>query len=479
MHKELQELLNVLHVLGGKSATNIETAGFLDNICKNITDEYYGTKNKYLLDNQEECIRSFKSCCKEVYEKCKSISCSVCPVKKWCNRFRKDMQGLEEKREGYVFADFFCGAGGLSLGFDQEGYKLCIANDIQECCIDTYSFNHPEVPQANVVAADINNVIENLDKLKRFKEVDVVVGGPPCQGFSMANRQRIIDDPRNHLYKSYIMAVKKLNPKFVVMENVRGMLKVSDQVIEDFRGIGYDVSVRLLNAYDYGVPQQRERVIFIGNNMGIDNDSLFEQILFESMGIIKHNLSDALFGLPKLEAKRVKNNTGLENEKSGYTITKYFIKTNEYTNLINCDFSQALLFNHKARYNNSRDIEIFSRLYQGDNSADPKIADIMPYKRREKIFKDKYFKLELDKPCKTITAHMKYDCNMYIHPLQARGLTPREAARVQSYPDDYYFRGAYTKTYMQVGNSVPPLLSRVIARVIRAKLDEVNTDGSV
>ena len=123
--------------------------------------------------------------------------------------------------------------------------------------------------------------------------------------------------------------------------------------------------------------------------------------------------------------------------------------------------------NHKARYNNDRDIEIYGRMEPGDRSDDPKIADIMPYARRNGIFKDKYFKLENDKVCKTITAHMKFDCNMYIHPTQARGLTPREAARVQSYPDDYFFRGAYTKTYMQIGNSVPPLLGRAIAQVIK------------
>ena len=132
------------------------------------------------------------------------------------------------------------------------------------------------------------------------------------------------------------------------------------------------------------------------------------------------------------------------------------------------------LFNHKARYNNERDVEIFRRMNPGDNSADPKIADIMPYRRRERIFKDKYFRLEPDKPCKTITAHMRYDCNMYIHPFQARGLTPREAARVQSYPDDYFFRGPYTKTYMQVGNSVPPLMSATIAKVLKDVLREVH-----
>ena len=104
---------------------------------------------------------------------------------------------------------------------------------------------------------------------------------------------------------------------------------------------------------------------------------------------------------------------------------------------------------------------------QGDKSDDPKIADIMPYKSRSDIFKDKYYKLVENNVCKTITAHMKFDCNMYIHPTQARGLTPREAARVQSFPDDYFFRGAYTKTYMQIGNSVPPLLGRAIAQVIK------------
>ena len=141
-----------------------------------------------------------------------------------------------------------------------------------------------------------------------------------------------------------------------------------------------------------------------------------------------------------------------------------------YLAMINQNRNCKVTFNHKARFNNDRDIEIYGRLNQGDRSDDPKIADIMPYSRRNGIFKDKYFKLEENKVCKTITAHMKFDCNMYIHPTQARGLTPREAARVQSYPDDYFFRGAYTKTYMQIGNSVPPLLGRAIATVIKKYL---------
>ena len=105
-------------------------------------------------------------------------------------------------------------------------------------------------------------------------------------------------------------------------------------------------------------------------------------------------------------------------------------------------------------------------MFPGDKSDSPRIADIMPYASRSHVFKDKYFKLIPDIPSKTITAHMKFDCNMYVHPYQARGLTPREAARVQSYPDNYFFLGAYTKTYQQIGNSVPPLMARVIANKV-------------
>ena len=252
------------------------------------------------------------------------------------------------------------------------------------------------------------------------------------------------------------------------MENVKGMLSVAEQVKEDFRNIGYSVECHVLNAKDYGVPQNRERLIYIGNCIGIDNEEIFSEIFALSESIPEHNLGDALFALRELKASRIKNATEAGSVESGYKIEKNnIIDTNEYISYINQGRTVAVVSNHKARYNNDRDIEIYGRMAQGDRSDDPKIADIMPYARRNDIFKDKYFKLENDKVCKTITAHMKFDCNMYIHPTQARGLTPREAARVQSYPDDYFFRGAYTKTYMQIGNSVPPLLGRAIAQVIK------------
>lgn len=475
MHKDLLEIKRILNIFT-KETISCEDAGFiLDRICCSTTEKSRQRKYEEYLDNGLEYRKEFMCYLGKIHEVCVSNDCGKCVVSKWCNKYRLMLQKVEFEKQGFTYADFFCGAGGLSWGFHRAGFKMSLANDIQECCVDTISLNHPEVPENHVIAGDINDVLSKIESFSRYTEVDVVAGGPPCQGFSMANRQRIIDDPRNRLYKSFIRAIDILKPKFFVMENVRGMLGVKDQIIQDFNNIGYSASAHILNAKDFGVPQNRERVIFVGNRLRVDNEKVFARIFELADRSEKSVLADALDCLRELKAKRVPNSTESEDYTSGFTFDKYGTETNKYIELINERRAQVVLFNHKARYNNDRDIEIFSRLNQGDNSADPKIADIMPYKRREKIFKDKYFKLEQNKPCKTITAHMKFDCNMYIHPKQARGLTPREAARVQSFPDDYFFRGSYTKTYMQVGNSVPPLLGEAIAKAVKEAIEsEVN-----
>lgn len=371
------------------------------------------------------------------------------------------------------FIDLFCGAGGLSLGFLQEGFNVNFACDIEEACIETYRFNHPNVPSKYIVNDDIKNIENKINDYIRFKEVDLVIGGPPCQGFSIANQQRIIDDPRNKLYKSFVNVVDKTKPKLFVMENVKGMLKVAQQVKEDFESIGYKVSYKVFNAQDFGVPQNRERLIFIGSRLDVRPEEIISRI--ESLVADRYVLKDAIDDLNELEASREKNNTNILNDKNGgIVIRKTNNNVSDYVKRINNGILiENLVFNHQARYNNDRDIEIYGRLHQGDKSDDPKIEDIMPYANRSHIFKDKYYKLKNDDKCKTITAHMKFDCNMYIHPTQARGLTPREAARVQSYPDDYVFKGPFTKAYMQVGNSVPPLMGRGIASIIKKILEEV------
>ena len=402
-------------------------------------------------------------------------------LKKFMDYYRKEavVNYLDDKTSP-TLVDFFCGAGGMSLGFHQNNFKILIANDIESVCTTTYSFNHYEIPKDRIITGDIKEIVNNVDTYVN-EEVDVIIGGPPCQGFSMANRQRIIDDPRNILYTYYVEGVRKLKPKFFVMENVRGMISVADQVIEDFHNledVNYDVYYHVFNARDFGVPQNRERLIYIGIRTDISNSinkkakDIIEEIENEIKNNCTHVLNDAIQGLRKVNALTIKNSTELDIEECGKKIEANKIsEENEYIRTINQGKKKTLVFNHKARYNNDRDIEIYGRMIPGDNSTSERIADIMPYTSRSHMFKDKYYKLKPNEVCKTITAHMKFDCNMYIHPNQARGLTAREAARVQSYPDNYFFLGALTKTYMQIGNSVPPLMSRNIAFIIKKYIE--------
>ena len=174
-----------------------------------------------------------------------------------------------------------------------------------------------------------------------------------------------------------------------------------------------------------------------------------------------------MYGLPHLESKKEKGQSGIEDIHSGLTERDFDYPQTDFYRFINGDRKIAKLYNHKNRYNNERDIEIYRRLPQGANSLHESIADIMPYKRRNEIFKDKYFKLDESQICKTITSHMKFDCNMYIHPWEARGLSPREAARIQTFPDDYKFLGKFSDQWRLIGNAVPPVLVEAVARQIK------------
>lgn len=405
---------------------------------------------------------------------------------KLSNKKRAELQKAEQKSGKPNFVDFFAGAGGLSCGFVQAGFRVLFANDNEEVCIRTYKYNHPELSSTMVLKEDIRKIADNLSDYVK-EDVDLVVGGPPCQSFSSANQRRVIDDPRNVLYKYYIEAIKHLCPKFVVMENVKGMLSVADQVIADYEAIeiekngvkySYKVSNRLLNAVNFGVCQSRERLIFIAirNDIatakGITPETIFTQIERENAANSPINLQAALDYIKPLDAPRIKGQTELDDEKTGMKIAvnEYDNCGNRYLNRINNGQQFPYVFNHKARYCSDVNYEIFRRLGQGEDSTNPKIADIMPYAHRNDIFKDKYYKLIADKPSRTITAHLKMDCLSHIHPTQIRSITPREAARVQSFPDDYLFLGAYLKTYMQIGNAVPVLMAKKIAETIKQYL---------
>jgi DNA (cytosine-5)-methyltransferase 1 len=347
--------------------------------------------------------------------------------------------------------DLFAGCGGLSLGMEQAGFEPIFVNEINPTFCETYKFNR-SLSADKFFVGDINELNKNLDNYAEvFDDVDLVCGGPPCQGFSMANRQRIIDDPRNNLYKAYLFFLSKVKPKFFVMENVKGMAKKITEITDDFReylGSEYSFSYSLLNAKDYGVPQNRERFFIIGNRVSADVEQIFTDIKSDASKK-KFVLKDAVKDLPKLKPNRIKNNNSIENNDCGFKEIDYNYEVTPFYNFINNGRKVTKLYNHKNRYNNDRDIKIFGLLPQGANSLHPSIADIMPYKSRNHIFKDKYFKLDENEFCKTITSHMKFDCNMYIHPNEPRGLTPREAARIQTFPDDYIFKGSRNNWFAQ------------------------------
>lgn len=405
---------------------------------------------------------------------------------KLSNKKRRELQTLEQKSGKPTVVDFFSGAGGLSYGFVQAGFRISLANDFEEACVRTYRFNHPEIASNKVIHGDIKQLVENLPDY-HLGNVDVVIGGPPCQGFSSANQQRIIDDPRNELYKYFVRAVELLSPKFVVMENVKGMLKVADQVVQDYSEIraivdgneqSYNVSYQVLNSVDFSVAQNRERLVYIAirediaTEKGITPSDIFAQIKERNQGKPRYLLSDALEAIRPLEAPRIKNQNEVDSDISGKKIdvNSFIGQENTYLETINQGRKIPFVFNHKARFVNSVNYDIYRLLEQGNDASDPKIANIMPYKNRLHCFKDKYYKLIANRPSRTITAHLRMDCHSHIHPFQVRAITPREAARIQSFPDDYLFLGPYLKTYMQIGNAVPCLMGKGIAEIIKEYL---------
>ena len=363
------------------------------------------------------------------------------------------------------FADLFCGAGGLSSSFKNKGHKLLLAIDNDKYAIETLKHNFKKSSKL----IQLISIEEFLKRKKKNLKLDLVIGGPPCQGFSTANRQNIINDPRNKLYKYFLDFIKIYKPKYILIENVIGIKTKAKDIINSLKKINYHVDFKILKAADFGIPQNRKRLFFFGVNKKERNykkkvSDFFKHLSNQNKK--KYLLKDALFGLPKLTPMKKKNDTKNEYIESGINILRKKTKTNNYIELINNKKKIKYIYNQKARYNNLRDIEIFKKLPQGADSTHSSIQDIMPYKNRSKIFKDKYYKLTNNKICKTITSHMKFDCNMYIHPTQARGLSPREAARIQSFPDDYFFVGPVSKCYSQIGNAVPPLLSLYICKAI-------------
>ncbi|MBU1040303.1 MAG: DNA cytosine methyltransferase [Proteobacteria bacterium] len=373
--------------------------------------------------------------------------------------------------------DLFAGCGGFSHGFKLAGFNSILAVEKDLWASETYAFNNPSV---HVVTQDITT-LNASDLPISISDVDGIIGGPPCQGFSLSGN-RDSKDPRNSLFVEFVRFVKYLSPKFFVMENVLGLLSmktksrqcVKDIVSDEFCNAGYKVCTIILNACDYGVPQSRQRVFFVGvkANYPLNPRLLTPPIKRAAQQYV--SLADAISDLPVIEA-----GCGLETQQ--YPMPPQ----NEYQSMVRAD--SLLVHNHVAMRHTQRLVDRFSTIGFGQ-SVKHASEEHSQRKRGDansisgKVFSQNNMRPYPDKPCPTVAASFQSN---FIHPFHNRNFTAREGARIQSFPDTYIFKGKRTtmswekhlSQYQQIGNAVPPLLARALAERILWYFDNIDTIG--
>lgn len=336
--------------------------------------------------------------------------------------------------------DLFCGCGGLSKGFEDAGFEIKIALDIWKDAINTYNHNkRKEI----AICDDIHNWNNDfLDRIIADNDVVGIVGGPPCQGYSTVGT-RDVNDPRNHLYKEYCRVVEKVEPDFFVIENVKGLTTLSggafrDDIISRFSALGYIVKYQVLNAADYGVPQNRYRVFFVG----MKKDGFkFPEPMNEKVTIL-----DAIGDLPELTGNEV--------------VTEYAMDpVSEFAKKMRG--KSTVLFNHEGTNHSSQTISIIKMIKDGGKISDlpREFWEIRKYNKAFERMNSRGQSNTVD------TGHRNY-----FHYEQNRIPSVRENARLQSFPDDFEVLGSKTSQYKQIGNAVPPLLAYAIAKSIRDNL---------
>jgi DNA (cytosine-5)-methyltransferase 1 len=366
--------------------------------------------------------------------------------------------GTMKSRHSLSVIDLFCGAGGLSEGFRQAGFHVLAGQDFDEQAGATFSATHPE---ATFIGGPIQKVTpQQLLKAagKKKGEIDVIVGGPPCQGYSVYNHQRGENDPRAGLFREYLRIVKGINPRWLVMENVTGITSIADggivrEILEGLGKLGYRAEMKVLRAEEYGVPQERRRVFFIATRTNAP-------ILFPDR---THGpdlepyvtVWDAISDLPIL-------NNGDNVAPRAYAKKPQ----NGYQAILRGDC--RIVSNHSAsklsQINESRMKHIPPGGSWRDIPRDLLPAGMLKAKRSDHT--KRYGRpRKTDLAC-TILTKCDVHWGAYIHPVQDRALTVREAARLQAFPDFFEFKGSRTEQYVQVGNAVPPLLGRRVAEAL-------------
>lgn len=381
--------------------------------------------------------------------------------------------------------ELFAGAGGLSCGLVQAGFHPILANELVPQYAETYIHNHQDT---NLVVGDIRTVCEQNLKSKlgvSEGEVDLVAGGPPCQGFSINAPIRSLDDQRNHLFKDFIRVVSSLLPKAVLIENVPGIVSlgkgtVVEQIYQELTNLGYKVSHRILFAGHYGVPQMRFRTIIIGirhysgtiefpepthNAKAVANFAKAQELCLRVSPLFHQSIKpspkvwDALSDLPEI------GNGELQSP------TKYLLPPqNEYQKYLRKGTRK--LTQHYCAKVAQVNLERLQHIPQGGSWRDIP-HEMLPkglQRARRSDHTKRYGRLHPDALCSTVLTKCDPHWGSFFHPTQDRVISVREAARIQSFPDSYQFKGNITQQYEQVGNAVPPLLGKAVGDVIRQML---------
>ena len=400
-------------------------------------------------------------------------------------------------KKKYTFIDLFAGCGGLSEGFYRQGFKALAHVEIDHWACETlrtrmkfygYKDYNREVIEHDITSDDI---LERIDKAVNGRTVDIIIGGPPCQAYSTAGRVRdgkkMASDPRNYLFESYVKILEYYSPKFFVFENVTGLLsaqvknapifpKVLKALGNQYKVIG-NPEVLVHNTADYGVPQLRKRVIIIGVRKDIDKSA---EELYES--IIKTHWDPETPSNEKKGKKRfvdVRQAIGdlppVEPGHDASTETFDYPCNNEYLKRIGKQGIYPLM-DHIARKHNDLYRERFQVMIHNHWSFGQLRREMPQYEHEHaRIFDNSYVVQWWDLPSKTILAHIHKDGFQYIHPdeEQKRTFTVREAARIQSFPDDFEFKGSRGEKYKQIGNAVPPLFAEALAKSIKKNLIDI------
>ena len=387
--------------------------------------------------------------------------------------------------------DFFAGAGGLSEGLSQAGFDILLANEVNENYSKTLALNHPET---EVVTGDIRK-LQPQGIRERLGlnpgELDLIAGGPPCQGFSINAPERSTEDQRNHLFWSYLGFVEEMKPKLVLIENVPGIVSFNSgetvrDILKALEDLGYRATLRILYAAHYGVPQTRWRTIFIGvrKDLGLSPEELYPKPTHNAPALANfaNKFDNLQLVLTTEEVERTASLSHttiadaigdlpiIENGKGTDSLEHTDGSLSSYQEMLRGD--QKVVHNHKCSRLGKVNLDRLKHIPQGGNWTDVPF-ELLPkgmQRARRTDHTKRYGRLNWQGLGSTILTKCDPHWGAYIHPSQDRVLSVREAARIQSFPDKFIFKGKLSEQYEQVGNAVPPMLALALGRSLAEKL---------